>query len=191
MAVLDPKILDEFWEICNAAYECWLCHRELFDDNPEAEQLSRSHCAPFLAHLSVVTQRDTLHQIAKLHDRAKQFGQNNLSIGFIIDNGYWDRETRMRLGTLRSNLDTFASLLKDARNKITAHNDLAARLLRPALGGFPDGADVEYFKDLQALVDIVAGSPRPFNDLVRNDARVFVESLVRGVSMKAQLASLI
>ena len=57
-------------------------------------QLGRSHSAAFLAHLSIVAQRDTLHLIAKLHDPAKQFGQNNLSIGFIIDNGFWGIERR-------------------------------------------------------------------------------------------------
>jgi AbiU2 len=180
MSVLTPQIVDEFWQICNAAYECWLGHRGLFDDNANLEQLGGSHCAAFLAHLSIVTQRDTLQQIAKLHDPAKQFGQNNLSIAYVVDNGLWDRETRMRLSVLKGKLDAFAELLRQARNKIIAHNDVAARLLRPALGGFPDGADIEYFNNLQAFVDIVAGEPRPFNDLVRNDARVFVEALTGG-----------
>jgi hypothetical protein len=180
MSALSGQIINEFWQICNAAYECWLGHRELFDDNADLEQLGRSPCAAFLAHLSIVTQRDTLHQIAKLHDPAKQFGQNNLSIGFIIDNGLWDRETRMRLGMLRTKLDEFAAVLRPARNKMMAHNDLKTILIRPTLGGFPDGADIEYFKDLQELVNLVAGGPRPFNDLVRKDARAFVESLVRG-----------
>jgi hypothetical protein len=150
--------------------------RGLFEDNAKLELLSRTHCAQFLANLGTVTQRDLLHQIAKLHDPTKQLGQSNLSIGFIIDNGFWDRETRMRLSMLKAKLDAFASLLKDARNKLTAHNDLATILAGQPLGQFPIGADIECFKNLQDLVDIVAGSPRPFNDLVRNDARLFVEA---------------
>jgi hypothetical protein len=180
MSILTAQIVDEFWQICNAAHECWLAHRGLFDDNTDAEQLRHTHCAPFLAYLSIVTQRDTLHQIAKLHDPARTFGQNNLSIGFIMDNGLWDRETRMRLSLLRAKLDAFAELLRHARNKITAHNDLAARLLRPNLGEFPDSADIEYFKNLQEFVDTVAGGPRPFDGQIRNDVRAFVESLMRG-----------
>jgi hypothetical protein len=85
--------------------------------------------------------------IAKLHDPATQFGQNNLSIGFIIDNGLWDRETRMRLGMIRAKLDAFEELLRPARNKMMAHNDLKAILLRPTLGEFPGVADVEYFQE--------------------------------------------
>jgi hypothetical protein len=177
---MDPQIVGEFWEICNAAYECWLARRGLFEDNAELEQLVHTHCAQYLAHLGIVTQRDVLHQIAKLHDPARQFGQSNLSIGFIIDNGVWDRETRMRLSLLKAKLDAFASLLRDARNKLTAHNDLATILAGQPLGRFPAVADIEYFKDLQELVAIVAGTPRPFNDLVRNDARAFVEALMRG-----------
>lgn len=182
MSALSPQILAEFWQICNAAYECWLARRSLFDDNAELDQLGRTHCAELLGHLSIVTQRDVLHQIAKLHDPAKQFGQNNLSIGHVIDNGLWDRETRMRLSVLQAKLDAFASLLREARNKLTAHNDLAAILAGQPLGKFPLGADIEYFKYLQELVDIVTGGPHPFNDLIRNDALVFVETLVRGAS---------
>jgi hypothetical protein len=183
MSALTPQIVDEFWEICNAAYECWLAHRTLFDDNADQEPLLRSQCAAFLQHLSIVTQRDTLHQIAKLHDRPGHIGQHNLSIAYITEYGPWDRETRMRLNGLKAKLDSFAALLRSARNKITAHNDLATRLLRPALGGFADGADIEYFKNLQEFVDIVAGGPRRFNDLIRNDARAFVESLLRGAKI--------
>ena len=79
----------------------------------------------------------------------------------------------MRLGALKAKLDAFAAVLRPARNKMMAHNDLNTILLRPTLGEFPDGADVEYFKNLQEFMDIVAGAPRPFNDLIRNDARVF------------------
>jgi hypothetical protein len=159
---MDPQIVGEFWEICNAAYECWLARRGLFEDNAELEQLVHTHCAQYLAHLGIVTQRDVLHQIAKLHDPARQFGQSNLS------------------SLLKAKLDAFASLLRDARNKLTAHNDLATILAGQPLGRFPAVADIEYFKDLQELVAIVAGTPRPFNDLVRNDARAFVEALMRG-----------
>lgn len=180
MSAVDAQIVREFWEVCNGVYECWLARRGLFDDNAELEQLGRTHSAQLLAHLGIITRRDLLHQIAKLHDPARQFGQSNLSIGFVIDNGLWDRETRMRLSMVRAKLDGFAELLRQARNKLMAHNDLAAILADQPLGQFPFGADIEYFKNLQELVDIVAGTPRPFNDLVRNDARVFLESLVRG-----------
>jgi hypothetical protein len=180
MSTLTPQIIGEFWAICNAVYECWLARRGLFEDNADLDQLGRTHCSAFLGHLSLVTQRDVLHQIAKLHDPARQFGQNNLSIGYVVDNGLWDRETRMRLSVLRAKLDSFADSLRQARNKMTAHNELAAILAGQPLGQFPRGADIEYFKNLQAFMDTVAGVPRPFNDLIRNDARAFVESLVRG-----------
>jgi len=180
MSKLSPEIIVEFWQVCNAAYESWLARRGLFDDNPDLERLSRTHCAEFLGHLSIVTQRDGLHQIAKLHDSPTMFGQSNLSIAFVVDSGLWDREIRMQLSILKAKLDAFAALLREARNKLTAHNDLTTILAGQPLGKFPPGADVEHFKNLQEFVGLVAGGPRPFNDLVRNDARVFVESLMRG-----------
>jgi hypothetical protein len=177
---LSPQIVREFWEVCNSAYESWLVRRGLFDDNAELEQLGRTHCAQLLGHLSIITQRDVLNQIAKLHDPPEQIGYDNLSIAFVVESGLWDREPRMRLSALKTKLDAFASLIREARNKLTAHNDLATILAGRPLGKFPLGADIEYFKNLQELMGIVAGGPRPFNDLVRNDARVFVEALTRG-----------
>lgn len=180
MSALTSQIVDEFWEICNATHEAWLARRGLFEDNAELEQLGRTHCGTFFGHLSIVTQRDTLHQIAKLHDPAGQIGHTNLSLAYVAEYGLWDRETRMRLNALKGKLDAFAALIRQARNKLTAHNDLATILAGQPIGQFPLGADIEYFRNLQEFVDIVAGGQRPFNDLIRKDALVFVESLVRG-----------
>lgn len=67
-----------------------------------------------------------------------------------------------------------------ATDGLTAHNELATIPAAVRLGAFPLDADIEYFRHLQEFVDIIAGGPRPFADLMRNDAQVFLEALVRG-----------
>jgi hypothetical protein len=173
-------MIDEFWQICNAAHECWRARRGLFEDNTQRDYLLGTFCGPFLEHLSRITQQYVLHQIAKLHDPPVQNGNINLSIGYLIDYGGWDASTSARLLHLKGKLDSLANALKPVRNKITAHNDLATILAGLPLGNFSLDADIEYFNYLQDFMDTVAGTPRPFVDLIRNDAQVFVESLVRG-----------
>jgi len=103
-----------------------------------------------------MTQQHVLHQIAKLHDPAVQSGNINLSIAYVIEFGGWDTSTLSDLTSLKGKLDSLANALKPARNKMTAHNDLATILAGMPLGAFPLGADVEYFQHLQELVDVVA-----------------------------------
>ena len=73
--------------------------------------------------------------------------------------------------------------LKPARNKALAHNDLETLMADTALGSFPEGADVEYFAALQALVNEVhqkwVGGPYPFSDLAQNNVREFLGLLER------------
>ena len=77
MSALSQRIVDEFWELCNVAHECWLARRGLFEDNPDRDYLFNTFCGPFLLHLSNMTQQHVLHQIAKLHDPAVQSGNIN------------------------------------------------------------------------------------------------------------------
>lgn len=80
MSALSPRIVDEFWELCNAVHECWLARRGSFEDYAHRGHLIGAFCGPFLQHLSSVTQQHVLHQIAKLQDPAVQGGNVNLSI---------------------------------------------------------------------------------------------------------------
>jgi hypothetical protein len=52
---------------------------------------------------------------------------------------------------------SFADQLRGVRNKNLSHYDLATILAGAPLGGFADGADEKYFKDLQEFANIVHG----------------------------------
>jgi hypothetical protein len=74
-----------------------------------------------------------------------------------------------------------ADKLEDVRNKILSHNDLATIVAGARLGGFADGADEKYFKDLQEFVntvhDEVIGGPWQFDDRVKNDVAAFLATI--------------
>lgn len=173
MPALSPLVVEEFCKLCDWAFQTWLIHRELFDENPDAAQLQASHGAEALSLLSVITQEYALHQIAKLHDSTVVAGNVTLGIDYMVKYGGWSSTTQASLSALAQRLSQFATGLRSARNKALSHNDLAAIVAGQALGSFTPGEDIKYFEDLQEFVNLVheevIGGPFPFDDLVKND----------------------
>lgn len=173
---ISPDVAKLFCELCNWAYECWVTHKCLFDENEKAETtIDRAKC--FTSRLSVITQEYSLLQICKLHDPAIQQSKVNITIDYIVRFGDWGAETpAINQHALR--LAALFDKLKSARNKLFAHNDLEAIMGATALGGFPEGLDDEYFEALQELVNTVhkkwLGGPYPFNDLAGADVEEFL-----------------
>lgn len=183
MTAIGGRVVQEFCNLCNWAYEAWVTHRVLFDDNPNPDSLKASPHGYFLARLSVITQEYSLLQIIKLHDPAVQREQINLTLEYMVKFGGWDEKTTSQLQKLYEDLESLAKKLRSARNKVISHNDLSAILGAPLLGEFEQGADCKYFETLQEFVNIVhdkaVGGLFLFNDLAVNDAKLLLAALTR------------
>lgn len=181
MSALSRRVTTEFCKACSWAYEVWAMRRTLFDDNPDIDSFSGSKHAPFLHYLSTITQEYALHQLIKLHDPAVQGKSINLSIDYVVEFGGWDSATADHLRKLRAQLEMLADHIRRARNKVLAHNDLAAILTAEPLGSFPAGADTAYFEALQELANIVhdktVGGPYPFPNQVKTDVHLLLSAL--------------
>jgi hypothetical protein len=77
-----------------------------------------------------------------------------------------------------------AHKIKDARNKILSHNDLAIIMEAKNLGAFDRGEDELYFQYLREFASLVkqsvTGEPFVYDDLVNNDVEVFMQCFKRG-----------
>lgn len=193
MNPISPDVAKQFCELCNWAYECWVTHKRLFDENVKTET-TIDRAKYFTSRLSVITQEYSLLQICKLHDPAIQKSAVNITIDYIVRFGDWGADTsEINQHALR--LAALFDKLKSARNKVLAHNDLEAIMGAAALGGFPEGLDDEYFAALQELVNAVhekwLGGPYLFNDLAGADVEEFlyvlekVEQIVPAYAQKA------
>ena len=175
------QVATEFCKLCDWAYQVWLNHRHLFDDNPRGPELQKSFAADALLRLSKISHEYTLLQIAKLHDRSVVAGEVTLGIDYILKYGGWEPATFDQLSSIAARLDQFATNLRSGRNKILSHNDLAAVLSGAPLGDFDKNDDIQYFDALQEFVNLVhesvVGGPFPFEDLVENDVLAFLAIL--------------
>lgn len=171
MNPISPDVAKEFCELCNWAYECWVTHKRLFDENQKTET-TIAKAKYFTSRLSVITQEYSLLQICKLHDSAIQGGAVNITIDYIVRFGDWGADTK-KINQHALRLTALLDKLKSARNKLLAHNDLEAIMGATALGGFPEGLDNEYFAALQEFANTVhgkwLGGPYSFNDLAGAD----------------------
>lgn len=179
MNPISADTANKFFELCNWAYECWLTHKRLFDDNDRKES-TIGLAAHFTARLSIITQEYVLLQICKLHDPAIQGSSINITIDYILRFGQWGSDQE-RIQAIGSRLNTLFCRLKSARNKILAHNDLEALMSAAALGDFPSDLDNEYFSALRELANEVSckwlNGPRVFNDLAGADVDEFLDRL--------------
>lgn len=164
-----PTLAREFCHQCNWAFACWITHRRIFDDNPNKETLDRNS-PNFNEHLWRISQTYSYLQICKLHDQAKDRNSYNLSIKYIVDNLNWGDEEKDSIKQLADKLDKlYSRMMKPARNKVLAHNDLDTLLRGEPIGGFPEGLDKEYFQWLQEFARRVHkqcdGGHYCFNDM--------------------------
>lgn len=88
MNPISPDVAERFCKLCGWAYECWVIHKRLFDDN-ERREATIAKAALFTTRLSIITQEYSLLQICKLHDPAVQKSTINLTIDYIVRFGAW------------------------------------------------------------------------------------------------------
>ena len=182
---LTEREVEAFCGHCDWCFGSWLFAKSLFEDNPDNEVLKGPVHEHFFHRLWWIAHEYWIGEVAKLDDPAKQRGNYNLSLDYIIQNGDWTEDVQSRLEGLKVALSSFARHLIPARNKITSHIDRNTALDQSTLGAFPKGEDSKYFESLQEFVNIVhqnyLDGTYPFDDLVRNDVEFFKEAFRRGV----------
>lgn len=181
MSGLSKRVATEFCNLCNWTYQIWINHRILFHDENLASKIRMSKSSDFFTRLNLISQEYALLQLVKLHDPCIVSGQITLGIEYVLKYGGWDTVTYSSLSTLEKSLTAFAKNLKTVRNKVLAHNDLAAILSGDLLGEFEPDEDLKYFNALQEFVTIihskVIGEPYLFDNLVQNDVAAFIDML--------------
>ncbi len=176
---ISKQAAEAFCSQCEWAYEVWITHKCLFDDNPAPEE-NLALVRDFTIRLAKITQEYALQQIAKLHDPWKQGRHINLSIAYMVEFGNWGAD-QDRIKEISARLNQLHEYIRPARDRILSHSDLATATDNRTLGSFPKGVDDEYFVALQEFANRVhlqyVGELYPFDDLAISDAREFLALL--------------
>ena len=184
MCAHSKEVIEKFCELCDDLRQDWQMRKYLFDENPDSHILLEPRYGLFFKNLNLILQANWLHKLAKLHDPAVQGGTKghiNLSLDYIIEYGHWEPAVKVALSDLKLKMEVLAKPIRDARNKILAHNDLAVVLAGQSLGGFDAGEDEIYFLNLIKFASLVKttalGEYGVFTtyDLIKTDVHVFMK----------------
>lgn len=187
MSAHSREVAKKFCGLCDWLLQIWQMRKFLFDENPNVKALTEPRHAHFFYRLQEVLQENWLHQLAKLHDPAVQGGTKghiNLSIEYMVEYGSWESAIKDQLQLLQVKMIGLAKPIKDARNKVLSHNDLAVLLSNSSLGEFDPGEDEIYFEALRAFASVISeqvlGEPFIYDDLVQNDVAILMHDFTRG-----------
>lgn len=181
-SALSKLLLDRLFEQCNWAHEVWTLRRAMFDGNRRKRTLDRGPHTYFLYHLQNILTEYVTIQIAKLHDQAVVAGRVSLTLDYVVEYGGFDVPTKKKLARIRATLDKLGSILRQPRNKLIAHNDLAAVMQDAPLGEFAAGMDTRYFQSLQrflkaAYVGAIGEPCADFSTFSKSDAAGVIRAL--------------
>lgn len=98
----------------------------------------------FFQELNDVYIRSINLEMAKLLDPSFSFGKSNLTIDYMIEN-FFDQNDLKELETIISTIKAIKQPLKEVRNKILAHSDLASYRTIVILGAYSDEKLENYF----------------------------------------------
>lgn len=98
----------------------------------------------FFQELHDVYIRSINLEMAKLLDPSVSFGKSNLTIDYMIEK-FLDQEDLRELETTVSTIKAIKQPLKEVRNKILAHSDLASYRTNVILGAYSDEQLENYF----------------------------------------------
>jgi hypothetical protein len=178
------EVVRQFEQQCIWIHQSWQTRKCLFDDKSNLPIFQQPHYEHFFLRLSYILQDYWMQQVAKLHDRARSFGQDNLTVDYIVECGCWDAATKARLSELREKMRPFAEKMRTPRNKLLAHNDLATILSATMRGAFDEGEDVEYFEHLETFAEIIVHQILDehfhYDSAVPTDIALFVAAFDRG-----------
>jgi len=153
----DKGAKDKVNEFCNQVF--WLVKvRDIFAklfENEQSKVLMEKTAPSFFRDLNRILHGYLLLECAKITDRAKTYGKENLTIDNLIESIEWPPDVQEELKSLSNKTKRFREHILPARHQLCAHTDKETVLAHRRLGEFPKGEDQEFLNNLQSFCDVI------------------------------------
>jgi len=109
----------------------------------------------FFSDFNRILQEYLLLESAKITDPAKTMKKENFTVDNLLLGIDWPPDIRKKLISLKDKTDSFRDYIKEARDKLLAHLDKETFLTSSRLGGFPEGEEEGFLRNLQEICDVI------------------------------------
>jgi hypothetical protein len=156
MSTIDLKeVFLAFREQCIWTRTCFNMYFELYESEPEVQDLMRNSAPVFFHDLNEILIDYCLIQISKHLDPKQTCGKTNLTIDYIDSEVEASRAMTQEIKQLSTALSGYKILIKDARNKILSHTDRDAVLSNQQFAAHTKEDVLGFFENLQQYCDAV------------------------------------
>lgn len=149
----EQDAIKRFCDQCRRLKLIYDYYYELYETNEMRLKLLEEVAHNFFYDLQGILMEFIFLNICKLTDPARSRKDNNLTIKYILDEIDDGVRRNLELDALSEKLHEFRSYIKLARHKVITHGDLNTIASGKKLGAFPEGADKEFWKNLQEFVN--------------------------------------
>ena len=124
------ELFYELWTNIAHLHLNWKNYRSLFGTSPERIELLNRAASSFFGLLDGILRHDVMLSIARLTDPPRSLGKDNASLARLIDTltPFVDGALVNELQSKLKNLQAHCEPVRQIRNRILAHNDLATSL---------------------------------------------------------------
>jgi hypothetical protein len=173
-------LFDEFYKLCAQLKIEFDLFCGLFDRGPAQQDLLNRTAPLLFGEVSAALHHQVYLGFCRITDPARFGKYANLTTNYIVEELCWTDEVRAKLSEVNKRLMAFRKFVEPARSKRIAHTDFTAHIERHSLGGYPQGADGKFFKDLEefltiAFREILGGTC--FLGSTQNDTHRFITTL--------------
>jgi len=143
-------------KFCNHVFWLRVVHHDLKElfENEKFKILMKRTAPSFFADLNRILHSYLLLELAKITDPATSGRPENFTVDNLIKSILWPQDVQKKLRSLREKAKAFRCHILSARNKLLAHMDKEVFLTDTILGGFPEGEDELFLRNLEEICNI-------------------------------------
>jgi AbiU2 len=147
-------VLDAFTRLCIQLKIDFDLYCSLFDRSREQKELLQRTAPYFFGEVWAALLHQLYLGFCRITDPAGSGKRVNLTTNFIVERLCWPEKAHAQLVEVNERLMAFRKLVEPARSKRIAHTDFSAQIEKQSLGGYPEGADEHFFKNLEEFLSI-------------------------------------
>ncbi len=123
----------------------------LFNNHKNIE-LMESMAKDFFHQLNIIMIHQLILSYCKITDPYNKLG-TNLTIDYFIETKNCVICKNEKISNAKKEINKFREYILSSRNKIIAHNDFKTMVTSTEIGGFPEGEDEKYLKNIEDIIN--------------------------------------